>query len=169
MAAYFRSDFDPLPPLNYRKLAERALYQGKCGVGRMGLDFWEFPRKNRPGYVMDIYNRWPQSTCSQRRPTLMKLAWSAAEGPVPTVRFELLLEGLQEAEAMLFIADAAANQAGRLGAELVAECKRLQVDRINVARVVNGYRGVASGDYAGWQAASRRLYETAARVAKTLN
>jgi len=169
-AAYFRSDFDHLPPRGFRSIAERALYQGKRGFGRMCLDYWDSPLTagKRRGSYADVFNRWPISTCSQRRPTLMKLAGPGPDGPLSTIRYELLLEGLQEAEATMFIAEATGRRAKRLGKDLTRRCRRLLVERINVARIVNGYYGPATWDHAGWQDASRRLYETAAEVRQAL-
>jgi glycosyl hydrolase family 123 len=167
-AAYFRSDFDPTPPRGFRTMAERAIYQGKRGVGRVCFDFWDSVKDRKKRRWADIYNRYPESTCSQRRPTVMKLSWAAPDGPVATIRYELMLEGLQEAEAMIVIAEAASKQAGKLGAELTAKCKELWIDRINMARVVNGYSGPATWDFSGWKDQSARVYATAAEVAAAL-
>jgi len=167
-AAYFRSDFDPTPPRGYRMMAERAIYQGKRGVGRVCFDFWDFAKDAKKRRWADIYNRYPESSCAQRRPTLMKLSWAAPEGPVPTIRYELMLEGLQEAEAMIAIAEAASTQSKKLGPELTAKCKQLWVDRVNMARAVNGYDGPATWDFSGWKDQSARVYGTAAEVAAAL-
>ena len=166
--AYFRSDFDYTPPRGYRATAERALYQGKRGVGRIALDYWVFPRTGGKHGLTDVYNRWPESTCSQRRPTLMKLAGAGSEGPASTVRYELLLEGLAEAEAMIIVAEALNTRADKLGPELTERCRRLLRERIDTARILNGYYGPAAWDHTGWQDASKRVFEAAAQVAAKL-
>jgi len=166
-ASYFRSDFDHLPPLGYRAIPERSLYHGKRGFGRMGFDYWLFPKPKGRGFY-DLYNRWPRSTCAQRRPTLMKLAWHGPEGPVSTIRYELLCEGLQEAEAMIVIAEAANKSAAALGPDLTARCRQLLIDRINRARIQNNSYHPSARDYADRQADSTRIYATAAAVAAKL-
>ncbi|MCG3180967.1 MAG: hypothetical protein BIFFINMI_03334 [Phycisphaerae bacterium] len=166
-AAYFRCDFDPLSPMGFHLTPERALYQGKRGVGRIGLDFWAFPDASKRSYD-DVYNRWPQSSCAQRRPTVMKLAWHAPEGPITTQRFEMLCQGLQEAEAMIVIADAVDNRPDKLGADLAARCRQLWIDRINICRINNGYDRAAARDYAHWQEDTARVFATAAEVSAKL-
>ena len=167
--AWFRGEKDyRLPPFIYRTMPERGLYCGTRGIGRLGLDLWSVPFKSKTGKVRyrQLFNRWPHSSVAGHGdPTLVGLAHAGKDGPQRTVRFQLLREGLQEAEALIFIGEAQEKHKARLGPELAAECKRLLVERINVCRMT---QGITERFYAGWQERSRKLYETAAKVSKKL-
>jgi hypothetical protein len=163
--AWFRGEWDSrLPLFCYRNMAERGLYCSTRGIGRLGLDLWSLPFKRstgKPQYRV-LFNRWPHSSVAGHGdPTLVGLANPGRSGPQKTVRFQLLVEGLQEAEAQILLSEAMEKHAGRIGPKLAAECKRLLSERINVGRMT---QGVTGGFYAGWQERSRRLYQLAARV-----
>jgi len=162
--AYLRSDFDKQALILFRLTTERALYHGLRGFGRCGLDFWSL--KNEKGKYYDLYNRWPNSTCQQREPTVVGLAYPGADGPKASIRFELLIEGLQEAEAMMVIVEALDTKADKLGPELADKCRRLFRERVDICRQICPNLGDDIRlHYASWQDRSRRLYETAAEVA----
>jgi len=167
--AFIRHNFDDtLSLLKYRTLAERSLYCGTRGFGRMGLDYW-YVVKRPDGKYDRIFNRWPHSSCAQREPNLYRLADSAPDGPAPTVRFEQVREGIQEAEAMIVVAEAVGEHADRLGPELAAECRQVLVDRLNYCRrtcpEAYGRIGFRT-NHTGWQALAERLFAAAAKVAK---
>jgi hypothetical protein len=98
-------------------------------------------------------------------PTICGVAHPGPDGAQATLRFEMLREGIQEAEALIFIADAADNQAARLGQELADRCRALIVERVNVCRAT---QGMTEEFFAGWQDRSARLYAAAAEVAAKL-
>ena len=168
-AAWFRGEKDyRLPAFIYRTIPERGLYCGTGGIGRLGLDLWSVPFKSKRGkpehYV--LFNRWPHSSVAGHGdPTLVGLAHAGKDGPQRTVRFQLFREGLQEAEALIYIGEAQEKHKGRLGPELAAECRALLVERINVCRMT---QGITERFYAGWQDRSARLYAAAAKVSKKL-
>jgi len=164
--AFFRGDFDWQPLLLYRATAERSLYTRNRGFGRNGLDYWNVMTGRNRKWA-NIYNRYPHSSCAHRRPTMNHLAHPGPDGPMATTRFELLREGLQEAEAVIFVAEALDQHADALGPELAETCRRVFVERIDFARRIHGVRSTAPF-YTGWQDRSARLYETAARVARAL-
>ncbi len=169
--AFIRHNFDDtLSLLKYRTLAERSLYCGTRGFGRMGLDYW-YVVKRPDGKYDRIFNRWPHSSCAQREPNLYRLADSAPDGPAPTVRFEQVREGIQEAEAMIAVAEALGEHADRLGPELAAECRQLLIDRLNYCRrtcpEAYGRIGFRT-NHTGWQTLAERLFAAAAKVAKCL-
>jgi len=169
--AFIRHNFDDtLSLLKYRTLAERSLYCGTRGFGRMGLDYW-YVVKRPDGKYDRIFNRWPHSSCAQREPNLYRLADSAPDGPAPTVRFEQVREGIQEAEAMIAVAEAVGEHADRLGPDLAAECRQLLIDRLNYCRrtcpEAYGRIGFRTNHY-GWQSLADRLFAAAAKVARKL-
>ncbi len=169
--AFIRHNFDDtLSLLKYRTLAERSLYCGTRGFGRMGLDYW-YVVKRPDGKYDRIFNRWPHSSCAQREPNLFRLADSAPDGPAPTVRFEQVREGIQEAEAMVVVAEAVGEHADKLGPELAAECRQLLTDRLNYARHAcpEAYGRIPfRTNHYGWQELSARLFAAAAKVTQKI-
>jgi len=165
-AAFIRSDFDDLPPLGFRTSAERALYCRTRGLGRLCLDYFLLGEGRNRHQV--IFNRYPHSSVAQRQPTIYHLAAPGPDGPLPTVRFELLREGLQEAEAVMVVAEAQAKHAHRLGEDLTRRCRSVFVERINFARTLHGVYAPAALHYTGWQERSQRLYRAAGEVADAL-
>jgi hypothetical protein len=143
---------------------EYALYLHKRGVGRECIDY--FPMGTRAEHG-NYYSRYPSSADGHSIPFAAYYAQSAPEGPVPTIRYELFREGLQEAEAAILIAEAAETKADRLGKELADRCRRVFVDRINAVRASRGILR-ASEDFSGWQKRSAELYSAAAEVAAKL-
>jgi hypothetical protein len=163
--AYFRvSGHEHATTLvSYRTMAQRGLFCGKQGIGRICLDF--FPvMKNARGRLADTYNRYPHSSCAQREPTLKKLAWASPSGPATTMRHEALCEGLQESEALLVISRAAAGSG-----KLAEECRKCVRDHLWYCHVRNQHRWAHTYvhmNHHGWQELSRRTFDLAARVAK---
>ena len=70
--------------------------RGSSGAGRFGLDFWNVIDNKRTRE--NIYNRWPHSSCAQREPTVFRMAYPGPSGPLPSLRFECLRQGVQEAD-----------------------------------------------------------------------
>jgi hypothetical protein len=169
--AFIRHNFDDaLSLLKYRTMAERSLYCGTRGIGRIGLDFWNVVKdaRGRPG---NIYNRWPHSSCAQREPNLFHLAGAGPAGPVATARFEQFREGVQDTEATLFVAEACGVHADKLGAALADECRRVVIDRMRYVRrrCPEGYGQVYFRSYHyGWRDLTGRLYTAAAKAAGKL-
>jgi len=56
-----------------------------------------------------LYNRYPFSSCAQRAPSTYHLSWPGPEGAEPTMRFQLLIESIHTAEAMVVAAEATAR------------------------------------------------------------
>jgi hypothetical protein len=169
--AFIRHNFDDtLSLLKYRTMAERSLYCGTRGIGRIGLDFWDV-LKDRPGQATNVYNRWPDSSCAQRAPSLFRLACPAPDGPAATVRFEQLREGVQEAEAMIVVAEALGEHAGELGPDLAQRCRQLLVERIESCQRTcpEAYGRVPfRTDHFGWRDLNARVYAAAAEVSRKL-
>jgi hypothetical protein len=168
--AYYRLqnlDFNSL--LVYRTMGSRALFMGKQGFGRMGLDFWEVLDRTSGDYNT-VFNRWPNSSCGQREPSVYRLSWPGPDGAEPTVRFEALREGLQEAEAIIVVSEAAEHP-DRVGAELAAVCRAVLIDRLRADLVQPDLRWSQyhlRTQHAGWRDLDARLFDAAALAAKRL-
>ena len=169
--AFIRHNFDDrLSLLKYRTMAERALYCGTRGIGRIGLDFWDVTA-DAQGRPRNIYNRWPHSSCAQREPNLFRLAGAGPDGPIATVRFEQFRQGVQDTEATVFLSRAVGEQAEKLGADLADECRRLLIDRMRYCR--RGAPEISGTFYfrsyhLGWRDLARRTYDLAAKASRKL-
>ncbi|MEX0718464.1 MAG: glycoside hydrolase domain-containing protein [Planctomycetaceae bacterium] len=168
--SFFRGDFDTVERLNFRSQPERGLFCRTAGFGRVCLDFWKLPvQVGDRTESANLFNKYPFSSCAQRQPTIYALAQPGPDGPVPSMRFEMMREGVQEAEAVMFLAEALDSKSERLGPELTEEVREVYLERIDTARRYNGSRGMlVEHDHFGWQDRSQRLYETAAKVAAKL-
>jgi len=154
----------------YRTFPEQSLYRGTQGVGRICLDFWPVKKPDRDGWA-SLYNRYPHSSCAQRRPSLEKLTWAGPDGARTTVRFEAFCEGIQDAEAAIVLSDAVANHADKLGEELTRQCRTVLIDRLNYCRFWDQMKWAHSYFHMhhwDWQELDRRLYDCASRVGKKL-
>jgi hypothetical protein len=149
-----------------RTMAERALWTGKQGLGRICLDFWPV-MKGKRGRATDIYNRYPHSSCAQREPSLKSMTWPAPYGAESTLRYEALVEGLSEAEALLVVSEAVAEHKAKLGAGPAAECEKVLADRLAFLwACTRNTRGHFHTYHYGWQDLNRRLFDCAAAVAE---
>jgi hypothetical protein len=163
--AYFRGDFDNSSLQNFRLASERALFTRKQGIGRFGLDFWDvLPAGAGRMGKRGIYNRWPQSTCEQREPTVYRMASPGPDGAVPTLRFEAMREGIGEAEALIVVSEAADKQAERIGKELADRIRALMLDRLYACLNWNEF-SLSFKMHTGWQDLNRRLFAAAAEAA----
>jgi len=154
----------------YRIMAEQALFTRKQGVGRICLDFWPVISRGKRART-HLYNRYPHSSCAQRAPALYRLTWPGPKGAETTARFEVLCEGVQEAEAMIVLSEAADKHTATLGEPLAATCRRILRDRLLYCHTRNyqrwSYVHYHMNHYR-WQDLSRRLYDCAAEVSGKL-
>ncbi|MCG3178722.1 MAG: hypothetical protein BIFFINMI_01051 [Phycisphaerae bacterium] len=172
-AYYFRNSIgeERIPLTAWMTFGDFCLYlqDGHKGIGRICLDYWPVTRRG------NLYNRYPYSDCMQRAPTIMRLAWPGPDGALPTQRLEALIEGLQECEAVIYVATALEKQAERLDAPLADRCRRVLADRRHYADLAfceleNRSYGwaVPHPNHLGWQQITRNLYDCAADVAARL-
>ena len=157
-------------------LTARGRGAGLHGIGRCGADFWnviEGPRGRRP--VLGRYaetSHWHGGWLRNSTPYVLA---PGRDGPVATVRFEMLREGIQEGEARIFLEEALTDPAARarLGEPLARRCQEILDERVRVIRrAIDG-----GGTYLTWTwlagsgvlERSRKLYAAAAEVAARLS
>jgi hypothetical protein len=129
------------------------------GLGRVGADFWPVI-----GGRTTLGSRYPQSEWKQLNlsAAIEALLAPGPDGAVTTERFESIREGLQVAEARIFVQRAL--EEGKLDAALAGKCREVLDERTHLLRVacITGgwiwYSGVAPG-------LSRKLFAAAAEVA----
>jgi hypothetical protein len=180
------------PPLLHRFLAEGALVSagrpnakttGVRGFGRFGADFWPALTAARSGrgigrgQAAPLCGRYPEALGGGMALTYVKyhILSPGRDGAIGTDLLEMLREGLQEAEARIFIEKALLDPAARakLGDELAAECQTVLDERVRTFMRAAGKRNLTGPDWlwfrgTGWQQRSWQLYSAAARTAARL-
>lgn len=142
-------------PFAYRVLPDRALAFGRTGFTRVGADEWAAVH-----YKAMAIPRWLTGI-----PVLFTL-WPGAEGAEPGARFECLLEGIQEAEARIYVERALVN--GGLAPALADRARKALAENLQKTRFFAGNSIIHSFEQYPyrWQERSRRLYQAAADVAE---
>lgn len=141
-------------PYAYRLWVNRALVSGLNGIGRIGADYWCGYGYPFPMY-MPVY-----------MPCRMFL-WPGESGAESSVRYEMLIEGVQETEARIYCEQAL--EAGVLS-EGVAGKVRLALDGHNreTLHVPSGWAPHRVMEATNrWQERSRTLFAAAAVAAKS--
>jgi hypothetical protein len=145
-------------PYTYRVLCDRAIYGGFNGPGRMGADYFDLAWFDgfRGGQYLLVGR-----SCVQ---TL----WPGPNGAESSARNEAMLEGLQEAEARIFLEQALDRKL--LAEGLAAEVQRVLDDHFRATlHIPAGTAALTMMDVAGdWQARSRRLFGAAAKAAEAV-
>ena len=142
-------------------------YSGVIGFGREGADFWDLPRENgRPYTLVGFYNPW--GGLDIRAYGLNYVLGPGKNGTVPTVRYEMFRESIQECEARFHIERALLDPAKRakLGEKRAVRLQEMldECARANIA----GYKSVRWLLGSDWQARSEELYRAAGEAEKAL-
>lgn len=164
-------------PAAFRNVVESALMAGYRGIARLGLDFWDLPDTIsntgrdpfRRGF--NVAARFPISNWGSLSLSacVHHLAAAGPDGAIPTVRFEMLREGLQEAEARIFIEKILTDETlrPRVSSELLQRSEKVLDERLNAWLI-----GCMSWDWfmgSGWQERTRLLFDTAGELADVVS
>ncbi len=145
----------------FRILMEADLAGNHRGAGRIGADYWPMEGGNRgSGGGGSFYARYPASAIGQTGlgANCRALLAAGPDGPVTSARFENAREGIQNAEAVVFIQKALLAEkapgplAKRAWAVLDERVQAMRTYQIGIGR-------------AGWRRRDRALYKLAAEVA----
>jgi len=144
-------------PWACRLLADRCIAMGRCGFTRVGADEWaatHYDRMTVPRWITGV-------------PVLFAL-WPGPSGAETSVRFEAMLEGIQEAEARIFIEQAV--DAGKLPPPLRARARKALRESFDETTFLQGNSIVHAlyRNHYRWQERSRRVYRLAADVARAM-
>jgi hypothetical protein len=151
----------------FNLLLEAELVRDARGMGNLGADFWFVGNGGRSRIIR---GNWCQLEIGGW--TAGCILAAGTNGPVSSVRFEALREGVQEAETRIFMEKLLCDPPEKTGvaAELAERARKILDER---ARAV-AYASASSGPEEGffWWAQSsgdyrRRLYSVAAEMAKT--
>ncbi|MFH0980826.1 MAG: glycoside hydrolase domain-containing protein [Planctomycetota bacterium] len=161
------------PPLAVRAIAEHALLSGNRGLGRYGLDYWPVKGgvKSFCGEI-NLFGRWPESAVEARALWLPYLAMPGPKGPLPWLKTEVLREGIQEAEARIFLEEALVDKT--ISGEPAERCQKILDQRSEFCRLAfqDWLGGTIPFPFTcdqGWRKSSADLYRLAAEVAKNLS
>ena len=173
-------------PATYRIFGEGVLLSGGMGwnavpashgVGHFGADFWPVMKDPKGGpsrNLADRYVFWHSLSLADVIPSILA---PGPEGPVPTVRSQLMREALQEAEVRIYIQDILLDgtKCAKLGADLEKRCRDLCLERMWALRYYSQFAQPAVGsDYARvfsqrqWEDLSEKLYAAAGDVARAV-
>lgn len=147
------------------------------GVGRCGADFWPvLPAKY--GRKKPVCGRYPASShwhggwLHNSTPSVLA---PGPDGPVATVRFEMLREGIQETECRIWLEKILTDPARRakLGAELADRCQRILdqrvIDQLRAMKCRAGRLSFKWYEGSGIREDTAELYAAAAQAAAKLN
>lgn len=171
----------------WRHLAEVNIAGNQRGVGHLGADFWKVIKDKRGTRKDRIFEKCPESTWRSNDICTSVLA-PGPDGPVATIRYEMMREGVQECEARIFIEKALL--ASKIKGDLAKRCQDALDERIHYlmlgmsdyaldsnigGRAGNGFScwwnrcGIYGHTWfitSGWEERTRKLYQLAGKVAR---
>jgi hypothetical protein len=146
------------------------------GFGSWGADFWANEWYAIAGGTGNAGATF--ANCGLSESTAIWFVGAGEAGPVPTARTRMMQEGLQEAEARIFVQDALLDQEAKLGPDLAKRARELCEERTRTLTYLANFRyndGEGSlprlrliPDVAAWDDAAVKLYRLADEVAKAL-
>jgi len=193
--AHLRSRWgrDYFPLTTWRHVAEVNITGEQRGIGRLGADLWMVVKDRNGRRLGRIFTKYPE--CGWRSNDLCSsLLAPGPDGPIATVRYEVMREGVQECEARIFIETALtdAKLRAELGDDLAKRAQDTLDERIrfmikglstlNLDGYIAGWSTNATTSWwnsvtidghrwylgSGWQERSRKLYRLAGEVERKL-
>ena len=148
------------------------------GLGRIGADFWKVVKDRRGRLVATLAGIYPESYWGQLNLNycIPHILGKGKTGPLATVRSEAFREGIQEAEARVFIEKAIVlkDRRAKVGEELAKRCRAMLDDRIRMVNRAGQPRKDQTGIKplkglpANWRQSGEKLFRMAAEVAARL-
>jgi hypothetical protein len=155
-----------------RLLGEMNILGRQKGFGRMNADFWPCLKNDKGELRHSISARYPDADWKQLNLRMEPYLYPGAQEIQGTVRFEMLREGVQVSEAVLFLDKAITDKTSRarLDEALAGKVNDLLMERY--AQVVNFLEKYEGGDpdypLSDWQARDRQLFALAEQVQRAL-
>ena len=150
--------------------------KGGAGFAFVWLDFWRIKGDTYWFSFQPFFCRLCQVMTRNNSPSLVE---PGPDGPLVTVRYEMLREGLQETEARVVIERALLG--GTLDDDLAGRCRAFLAQMIDVrfkgGKFTGGHAGSSLGapghmwgtlEYPAWQEATARLFNLTGEVAMAL-
>ena len=146
------------------------------GFGSWGADFWGNEWYSIAGGAGNAGATF--ANCGLSESTALWMVGPGEAGPVPTCRLRMMQEGLQEAEARIFVQNAVLDGEAKLGPDLTKRARELCDNRTRMFTYMANFRyndGEGSTprlrlipDAAVWDDDAVKLYRMADEVAKAL-
>ena len=141
-------------PFGYRTLVNHSLALGRCGFARVGADEWasvHYDGMRIPTWIVGM-------------PVLFTL-WPGENGAESSPRYEALIEGIQEAEARIYLEKALAS--GQLATDLAQRVREALDRHFRETGFFQNKLCIYELEqyYYGWQERSHALFQAAAEVA----
>ena len=174
--SFNRTGYGPLSlcgfatPWQFRMWIEASLASGDRGAGRVGADFWYVGIKlgnvssdYSGGNRGTVYQRYVKSNVGQvgMGNNTTDLFAAGPDAATTSIRMENAREGIEAAEAVIFVEKALNDKKTAVPPELTEKAWKIIDERINALRLYQLSLG-----HAGWQERDRRLYDLAAEIAK---
>jgi hypothetical protein len=142
-------------PFAYRVLPDHAVAFGRSGFTRVGADEWAAAHFDGMAIA-----KWQTGV-----PVLFVL-WPGEAGAETSVRFECLIEGLQEAEARIFLEQALDR--GSLPAAVAANARKVLRENLDETKFFEGNSMIHAFEeyHYRWRERAQRLFQAAAEAAK---
>jgi len=162
-----RGLFDASSIGQFRTACEQALLADRRGLGQIGADFWPVKAgKDIRGGTM--VGRYPATSEGNLGIYAGQLLYPGKDGPVPTARYQMMRENIQECEARIFLEKLlTANAKPRpLPAPLARRARAVLDERTRWHRVAGlAAESIISWPYSGWEKRSETLFAAAAEAA----
>jgi len=166
-----RRTYDPAGFTRFRTMCEQVILADRRGIGQIGADFWPAPAKGRSRRGT-LYSRFPRSANvggGNKGCTTNQLFYPGPDGAVPTIRYQLIRENIQECEARIFLEKLLTAKPCPLAKGLAARCQAVLDERTRWHRIAYSQ---ATGDvdlfwpYSGWQRRTKALFDAAGEATK---
>jgi len=150
-------------------------FSGTDGVGRIGADFWPVLKDKSgrlKGRLVSYYHSW--GGLDMNTFGITAILGPGKKGSVPTVRYEMFRECVQENEARIFIEKVLTDKTrcANLGEKLAGRARKILDERTRALRSYDmGHQGARDARWyicSDWQGRSEELYKVAGEVAKAL-
>jgi len=156
---YWKPDpYVTIPLVVFRVLPEQCIQSHFRGFGRMGLDYWPvLPNDKGQKNMLGIQGRYPISSWRQSDEMILCIVPPGPDGALSSSKLEMLREGMQDAEARIFLESVLSDPArrGKLSGELAVKAQavldaRVRALQMNVSRPpIAGFETEAQPDLTG--------------------
>jgi hypothetical protein len=165
-----RGLFDACPVVQFRGACEQSMLADRRGLGQIGADFWPVPGPDgKPTHTM--VGRFPATSEGNLGIYAGQLLYPGPDGPVPTARYQMMRENIQECEARIFLERLLLEDPPRLPAALAEKAQSVLDERTRWHRLLVpeiAPEVFLSWPYSGWEMRREDLFEAAGEAARAI-
>ncbi len=165
-----RGLWDASPMAEFRTACEQSLLADRRGLGQIGADFWPLRIDGKTTIPTIANKRYPVTHQTNVGIYTGQLLYPGPDGPVPTVRYRMIQENIQECEARIFLEKLLLAEPCRLPGDLAGKVQAVLDERTRWHRMRTvAFASALSWPHSGWEARAVRLYEAAAEASRALS